>query len=340
MNRVFIIAEAGVNHNGDIETAKRLVDVAAMAGADAVKFQTFKAENLVCKNARKADYQMETTDQEESQFDMLKKLELTSAMHEQLIQYCKQKNIMFLSTPFDIESLHYLIALGCEIIKIPSGEITNYPFLKEAGKIKKRIILSSGMSTLEEVMDAVKVLKMSGSSDVTVLHCNTEYPTPYGDVNLRAMHTLKAELGIPAGYSDHTQGIEVPIAAAALGAAVIEKHFTLDKNMEGPDHKASVTPDELLALCENVRRVELMLGNGKKFVTESEKKNKVVARKSIVAAEKILEGEVFTEANLTCKRPGNGISPMAWYELLGKKAGRDFEVDELIEDSAFVWQGE
>lgn len=218
MNRVFIIAEAGVNHNGDIETAKRLVDVAAVAGADAVKFQTFKAENLVCKNARKADYQMETTDQEESQFEMLKKLELTPSMHERLLEYCNQKNIMFLSTPFDIESLHYLITLGCEMIKIPSGEITNYPFLKEVGKTGKKVILSTGMSTLEEVRDAVKVLKDNGSSDVTVLHCNTEYPTPYNDVNLQAMYTLKKELGIPAGYSDHTQGIEVPIAAAALGA--------------------------------------------------------------------------------------------------------------------------
>ncbi len=331
MNRVFIIAEAGVNHNGDIETARRLVDVAAMAGADAVKFQTFKAEKLVCKNARKADYQMETTDQEESQFDMLKKLELTPAMHEQLIQYCKQKNIMFLSTPFDIESLHYLIALGCEIIKIPSGEITNYPFLKEAGKTKKRIILSSGMSTLEEVMDAVKMLKMSGSSDVTVLHCNTEYPTPYGDVNLRAMHTLNAELGIPAGYSDHTQGIEVPIAAAALGASVIEKHFTLDKTMEGPDHKASLEPDELQAMVRAIRNIESALGSGEKVPSESEKRNISIVRKSIVAKCDIDAGEAFTEDNLTTKRPGTGISPMLWEQVIGCKAKRKFKVDEIIE---------
>lgn len=276
MNRVFIIAEAGVNHNGDIETAKRLVDVAAVAGADAVKFQTFKAENLVCKNARKADYQMETTDQEESQFEMLKKLELTPSMHERLLEYCNQKNIMFLSTPFDIESLHYLITLGCEMIKIPSGEITNYPFLKEVGKTGKKVILSTGMSTLEEVRDAVKVLKDNGSSDVTVLHCNTEYPTPYNDVNLQAMYTLKKELGIPAGYSDHTQGIEVPIAAAALGASVIEKHFTLDKTMEGPDHKASLEPDELQAMVRAIRNIEGALGSGEKVPSESEDRKSVV----------------------------------------------------------------
>ncbi len=331
MSKIFIIAEAGVNHNGNIETARRLVDAAVMAGADAVKFQTFKAENLVCKNARKADYQMETTGKEESQFDMLKKLELTPKMHEQLMEYCKQNGIMFLSTPFDIDSLHYLTELGVDIIKIPSGEITNYPLLREAGKTKKRIIISSGMSTVNEVKDAVKVLKDNGSSDVTVLHCNTEYPSPYDDVNLLAMYTLKAELGVPTGYSDHTQGIEVPIAAAALGAAVIEKHFTLDKNMEGPDHKASLEPDELEAMVRAIRNIESALGDGKKEPSESEKRNIGIVRKSIVAKSDIEAGQTFTEDNLTTKRPGTGICPMQWKQVIGQKAKRKFNVDELIE---------
>ena len=331
MSKIFIIAEAGVNHNGNIETARRLVDAAVMAGADAVKFQTFKAENLVCKNARKADYQMETTGKEESQFDMLKKLELTPKMHEQLMEYCKQNGIMFLSTPFDIDSLHYLTELGVDIIKIPSGEITNYPLLREAGKTKKRIIISSGMSTVNEVKDAVKVLKDNGSSDVTVLHCNTEYPSPYDDVNLLAMYTLKAELGVPTGYSDHTQGIEVPIAAAALGAAVIEKHFTLDKNMEGPDHKASLEPDELEAMVRAIRNIESALGDGKKEPSESEKRNIGIVRKSIVAKSDIEAGQTFTEDNLTTKRPGTGICPMQWKQVIGQKAKRKFNADELIE---------
>lgn len=331
MSRIFIIAEAGVNHNGDIETAKKLIDAAAVAGADAVKFQTFKAENLVCRNARKADYQMETTDRDESQFDMLKKLEVTPQMHEQLMEYCRQKKIMFLSTPFDIDSLYYLMELGVDIIKIPSGEITNYPLLREAGKTKKRIIISSGMSTLNEVRDAVKVLKDSGSNDVTILHCNTEYPTPYADVNLRAMHTLKEELGVPIGYSDHTQGIEVPIAAAALGAAVIEKHFTLDKNMEGPDHKTSLEPDELQAMVRAIRNIENALGDGQKGPSASEKRNIDIVRKSIVAKCDIEAGQVFTEDNLTTKRPGSGICPMQWEQVIGQRAKRKFNADELIE---------
>ena len=331
MNSIFIIAEAGVNHNGNIETAKKLVDAAVLAGADAVKFQTFKAEKLVCKNARKADYQMETTDSGESQFDMLKKLELTQNMHEQLIDYCRRKKIMFLSTPFDIDSIHYLVQCGVDIIKVPSGEITNYPYLREAGKTGRKIIISSGMSNLEEVKEAVKVLKENGSRDITVLHCNTEYPTPYEDVNLRAMLTLKDELGIEVGYSDHTQGIEVPIAAAALGASVIEKHFTLDRNMEGPDHKASLEPNELQAMIQSIRNIEKALGNGRKEPSESEKKNIEIARKSIVAKCNIKVGEIFTENNLTTKRPGNGISPMEWTEILGQTAIRDFEEDELIE---------
>ena len=331
MSKIFIIAEAGVNHNGNIETAKKLVDVAVEAGADAVKFQTFKAENLVCRDARKADYQMETTDQAESQFDMLKKLELTSDMHEQLIKYCRQKGIMFLSTPFDIDSLHYLTSLGVNIIKLPSGEITNYPLLREAGRTGKRIIISSGMSTLNEVSEAVQVLKSNGSSDVTVLHCNTEYPTPYADVNLRAMITLKEELNIPTGYSDHTQGIEIPIVAAAMGAAVIEKHFTLDKNMEGPDHKASLEPDELKAMVRAIRNIESALGDGQKEPSESEKRNIGIVRKSIVAKCDIEAGELFTEDNLTTKRPGTGISPMQWCQVIGQRAKRKFQADELIE---------
>lgn len=331
MSRVFIIAEAGVNHNGNIDIARELVDVASASGADAVKFQTFKAESLVCKSARKADYQMKTTNQEESQFDMLKKLELTPEMHEELLDYCKKKGIMFLSTPFDIDSLHYLIECGIDIIKIPSGEITNYPLLKEAGKTGKQIIISSGMSTLDEVRNAVNVLKDNGSSDITVLHCNTEYPTPFADVNLQAMITMKEKLGVAVGYSDHTQGIEVPIAAAALGASVIEKHFTLDQNMEGPDHKASLEPAELHAMVHAIRNIESAMGDGKKKPSESEKKNICIARKSIVAKCNIGEGEIFTEDNLTTKRPGTGLSPMCWEQIIGSRSKRNFSEDELIE---------
>lgn len=320
-----------MNHNGDLQTAKKLVDEAAKAGADAVKFQTFKAEALVSRDAKKADYQMETTKQSESQYDMLKKLELTPDMHEQLIAYCGEKHIMFLSTPFDLESLHYLVGCGMEIIKVPSGEVTNYPYLREVGRTGKRVIISSGMSTLEEIKEAVEVLRGNGSTDITVLHCNTEYPTPYQDVNLRAMVTLGETLETAAGYSDHTQGIEVPVAAAALGAAVIEKHFTLDRNMEGPDHKASLEPKELQAMVEAVRNIEAALGDGKKRPSESEKKNIEIARKSIVARCPIRAGELFTEDNLTTKRPGSGISPMRWNEIVGKTAVRDFAEDELIE---------
>lgn len=331
MNRVLIIAEAGVNHNGSMEIARKLVDKAVLAGADAVKFQTFKAENLVCKNARKAKYQMETTDREETQFEMLKKLELTPDMHEQLMDYCNQRNIVFLSTPFDVESLHFLVQCGIPIIKIPSGEVTNYPYLREVGRTGKEVILSTGMSTLQEVRDAVKVLKDNGSKEITILHCNTEYPTPYADVNLKAMLTLRDELGINVGYSDHTQGIEVPIAAAALGAAVIEKHFTLDRNMDGPDHKASLEPNELQAMVRAIRNIELALGDEKKEPSESEKKNIGIVRKSIVAQCDIKKGDVFTEENLTTKRPGVGISPMHWNEIIGQRAIRNFEKDELIE---------
>lgn len=330
MSSVFIIAEAGVNHNGDIKLAKRLVDVAVEAGADAVKFQTFKAETLVCKNAKKADYQLETTDGEETQFEMLKKLELTKEMHEELIAYCKEKRIMFLSTPFDVESVALLNEYGIEIMKIPSGEITNYPYLKAVGETGKKVILSTGMSTLVEVEEAVKVLQNHGAEEITLLHCNTEYPTPMKDVNLLAMCTMKDEIGVSVGYSDHTEGIEVPIAAVALGATVIEKHFTLDKTMEGPDHKASLEPEELKQMVKAIRNIEQAMGNGKKEPSESEKKNIEIVRKSIVAKCDIAEGETFTEKNLTTKRPGNGIIPMAWNDVIGKRAKKDFKEDEQI----------
>lgn len=331
MNRVFIIAEAGVNHNGDINIAKKLVDEAVLAGADAVKFQTFKAENLVCRNASKAEYQLDTTDKDETQFDMLKKLELTEKMHVELINYCQNKDIMFLSTPFDIDSLHYLVNLGLDIIKIPSGEITNYPLLKEVGKTQKKVILSTGMSTLGEIRSAKRVLMEYGCKDLIVLHCNTEYPTPYRDVNLKAMYTIREELGVRVGYSDHTPGIAVAIAAVALGAEVIEKHFTLNRNMNGPDHKASLEPDELKEMIRAIRNVEASLGDGVKKPSESEKKNIEIARKSIVAKCNIARGTLLNGENLTTKRPGTGISPMEWDYVIGHRAKRDFDMDEMIE---------
>lgn len=331
MGKVFIIAEAGVNHNGSVELAKKLIDAAAAAGADAVKFQTFKAENLVCKNAKKADYQLDTTDGVESQYDMLKKLELTSETHRELNKYCDKKNIMFLSTAFDIASAKFLCEIGLEIFKIPSGEITNYPLLKTIGQFRKKVIMSTGMSELYEIENAIEVLREQGTKDISLLHCNTQYPTPMEDVNLRAMLQLKNTFQVPVGYSDHTLGIAVPIAAVALGATVIEKHFTLDKNMEGPDHKASLSPDELIKMVESIRNIEVALGDGEKKVSDSEKENLYVARKSIVAATHINRGDIFTEDNITAKRPGNGISPMRWNEVIGQKAVRDFKADELIE---------
>lgn len=331
MKKVFIIAEAGVNHNGDITLAKRMVDVASDAGADAIKFQSFKTEKLVCKDANKAEYQMGTTDRDETQFEMLKKLELTNEMHVSLIEYCKKRNIKFLSTPFDIDSLYYLVNLGLDIIKIPSGEITNYPLLREVGKTKKKVILSSGMSTLNEIKNAKRVLMEFGCKDLIVLHCNTEYPTPYQDVNLRAMNTIREELGVRIGYSDHTQGITVPIAAVALGAEVIEKHFTLNRNMIGPDHRASLEPDELKEMIRAIRNVEASLGDGVKKPSESEKKNIEIARKSIVAKCNIAKGTLLNGENLTTKRPGTGISPMEWDYVIGQKAKRDFDMDEMIE---------
>ncbi|MBU5676665.1 N-acetylneuraminate synthase [Alkaliphilus sp. MSJ-5] len=330
MSRVFIIAEAGVNHNGSIELAKKLIDKASEAGADAVKFQSFKAEKLVTKNARKAEYQEVTTGKQENQFEMIKKLELDYEKHEELINYCKHKNIMFLSSPFDLQSIDLLNRLGLEIFKIPSGEITNLPYLRKIGSLKKKVILSTGMSTLGDIEKALKILKDCGTTDITVLHCNTEYPTPMNDVNLLAMNIIKDAFKIEIGYSDHTLGIEIPIAAVALGATVIEKHFTLDKTMEGPDHRASLEPEELKKMVRCIRNIELALGDGIKKLTESEKKNINIARKSIVAGRDIKKGEVFTETNLAIKRPGDGISPMRWDEVMGKIANRDFREDELI----------
>lgn len=331
MSRVFVIAEAGVNHNGNIEIAKKLIDAASAAGADAVKFQTFRAESLVCKTAKKAEYQLGVTDRSETQYDMLKKLELTEQMHKELMEYCAKKKIMFLSTPFDIGSVKLLSKLGMQIFKIPSGEITNLPYLREIAGHQKKVILSTGMSNMNEVKAAVDVLKENGAADIILLHCNTQYPTPVSDVNLLAMVRMHEELGLPVGYSDHTLGIEVPIAAAALGAAVIEKHFTLNKNMEGPDHKASLEPQELKRMVEGIRKTELALGVGIKQASDSEKENRDIVRKSIVAASSIKKGEKYTEENLTVKRPGIGISPMRWDEVIGKTAGRDYETDEMIQ---------
>ncbi|MEW5831905.1 MAG: N-acetylneuraminate synthase [Campylobacterota bacterium] len=328
----FIIAEAGVNHNGSLELAKKLVDVAALAGADAVKFQTFKAEKLVAKNAQKADYQKQTTDAAESQYDMIKKLELDEAAHRELIRYCNDKKIRFLSTPFDHESIELLNALGMEIFKIPSGEITNLPYLRRIGELGKEVILSTGMADLGEIEDALDVLNASGTpkEKITVLHATTEYPCPMGEVNLKAMGTIASAFGVRAGYSDHTRGIEVPIAAVAMGASVIEKHFTLDRTMEGPDHKASLEPGELCAMVSAIRNIEQALGDGVKKPSQSERKNMAVARKSIVAARPIRAGEVFTSENIAIKRPGNGISPMRYDEVVGQRAARDYDEDEPL----------
>jgi N,N'-diacetyllegionaminate synthase len=331
--RVFIIAEAGVNHNGNIETAKKLIDEAVNSGADAVKFQSFVAKKVVSKYAPKAMYQKKTTNEDESQFAMVKKLELDANAHKELFVYCKKKNITFLSSPFDLESIDLLREMKLKIFKIPSGEITNLPYLRKIGSLGKKIILSSGMADLGEIEDALDILISSGTPKnyITVMHCNTEYPTPYRDVNLLAMLTIKEALKIDVGYSDHTLGIEVPIAAVALGARVIEKHFTLDRNMEGPDHKASLEPHELKMMVETIRNIEKALGDGIKKPSNSELKNKVIARKSIVAAESIRKGETFTEKNITVKRPGNGISPMEWDRIIGNKAKRSFKEDEIIE---------
>ena len=334
MKRTLIIAEAGVNHNGSIELAKQLVDKAAVAGADYIKFQTFRTENLVAKSACLASYQKKNIlASDNSQFQMLKKLELSPAQHEELIDYCKNKGIRFFSTAFDLDSIDYLHSLDLGLWKIPSGEVTNYPFLKRIAGFNQKTILSTGMCSIQDVRNAVEALYKNGLSkeNLILLHCNTEYPTPFEDVNLKAMDTLKKEFGVEVGYSDHTRGIEIPIAAVALGATVIEKHFTLDRNMEGPDHKASLEPEELKAMVSAIRNIEQALGDGVKRVTESEKGNIAVARKSIVAARDIRKGEIFDENNLTVKRPGTGLSPMHWEDVLGQTAKRDFNEEDLIE---------
>lgn len=330
MRRVLIIAEAGVNHNGDINIAKELVREAKRCGADIVKFQTFNPRKLASRYAVMADYQKENLGFEEPQDAMLGRLTLRQEEYVMLADYCREIGIKFLSTPFEIESVKFLNDLQ-DIWKIPSGEITNYPYLVEIAKTGKEIILSTGMSTLQEVDDALAVLQGNGAGKITLLHCTTNYPTPMQDVNLNAMLTLKSKCCCAVGYSDHTKGIEVPIAAVALGAEIIEKHFTLDRNMEGPDHKASLEPDELEAMVKAIRNIEKAMGDGIKEPSESEKSNIAVVRKSIIAADSIKAGDILTEKNLTTKRPGTGINPMKWNEVLGTRAIRDFEEDELIE---------
>lgn len=332
MKKILVIAEAGVNHNGDISNALKLVEAAADAGADYVKFQTFKAEKLVSRNAKKAEYQIRNTKNESvSQLDMLKKLELTHDQHQLLIEYCHQKGIQFFSTAFDLDSLQYLNDIGVRMVKIPSGEITNLPYLRKAAQLFHEVILSTGMCTMDEIEAAIGVFKEKGVENITILHCNTEYPTPMEDVNLRAMSSIQKRTNLPVGYSDHTLGIEVPIAAVALGATVIEKHFTLDKSMEGPDHAASLEPQELKMMIAAIRNIEKALsGNGIKEPSPSELKNINIARKSIVAKSFIKKGETFNEDNITVKRPGNGISPMKWDDVLGERAIQDFNEDDFI----------
>lgn len=329
--KVYIIAEAGVNHNGSLIIAKKLVDEAKIAGADCIKFQTFISENLVSQKAEKADYQKINTSSSESQLDMLKKLELSFDDFVELHDYCLKKEIEFLSTAFDFDSINFLHGLGLNRWKVPSGDITNLPYLTRIAKLKKPVILSTGMSTMEDIEQALKVLTTYGAEDITILHCTTEYPVPYKDVNLKAMGTIREAFGYPVGYSDHTAGIEISLAAVALGATVIEKHFTLDNDMYGPDHKASITPEQLKQLVDSVRYIELALGTDVKAPVISELKNKEVARKSIVAKHAISKGALFSEDNLTVKRPGNGLSPMRWYEVIGREADKNYEEEELIE---------
>lgn len=333
MKKTLIIAEAGVNHNGSIELAKRLIDAAVDAGADIVKFQSFKADKIVSKSAKKASYQVANTGNNESQLDMLKRLELSHEDHLELIAYCQSKHIEFLSTPFDPESIDLLQQLGITTGKIPSGEITNLPYLQKMARAFPNLILSTGMSSMEEIEAAIDALTSAGAfrDNIIVLHCNTEYPTPFEDVNLKAMQTIGDTFKVRIGYSDHTPGIEVPIAAVAMGAELIEKHFTLDRNMEGPDHKASLEPRELKEMVRSIRNIEKAVGSSLKTPSPSEIKNKAVARKSIVASRKIAKGEPFSEENLAVKRPGTGISPMRWNEVTSNTAKRDFEEDELIE---------
>lgn len=327
---IIIIAEAGVNHNGSLERAKQMAAAAKEAGADYVKYQTFVPKQLVSKFAAKAQYQKAATGEEESQLQMLEKLALGRQDFIELKQYCDTLGIGFLSTPFDLSSIDFLETLDMDFWKLPSGEVTNYPYLVKIGRTGRKVVMSTGMCGMSEIRDAVVALEENGTSDITLLHCNTEYPTPFEDVNLRAMEHIRREFGKAAGYSDHTLGIEVPIAAAALGATVIEKHFTLDRTLEGPDHKASLEPSQLKQMVTSIRNIERSLGDGIKKRTSSEEKNCAAVRKSIVAKCPIRKGEIFTEGNLTVKRPGGGISPMKWNEVLGQAAGRDYETDELI----------
>jgi N,N'-diacetyllegionaminate synthase len=331
-NRTLIIAEAGVNHNGDLGLAKQLIDAASVAGADLVKFQTFNAKRIVTPTARKAFYQTQTTQSEESQYEMLRRLELSDDIHKELIAHCAMRNIGFFSTGFDVDSVDLLVRLGQDHFKIPSGEITNLPYLRHIGSLGKAVILSTGMSTMGEIESAIDVMEQAGTPrrNLTVLHCTTEYPTPMAEVNLRAMQNLHAAFGVAVGYSDHTSGIEVAVAAVAMGASIIEKHFTLDSTMSGPDHKASLEPDELKSMVSAIRNIEIALGDGIKRPTPSETSNKLVARKSLVASQAIKAGEVFSTKNITAKRPGTGISPMRWDEVIGCSAPRDFSVDDLI----------
>ena len=331
-SRTLIIAEAGVNHNGDLALARQLIDVAAVAGADLVKFQTFTADRLATRTAQKADYQNRTTTSTESQHEMLSRLELTDAMHHELIAHCATRKIDFFSTGFDIESVDLLVRHGQNHFKIPSGEITNLPYLRHIGRLGKSVILSTGMANLGEIEAAIDALEAAGTprAMLTVLHCTTEYPTPMAEVNLRAMLSIHAAFGVAVGYSDHTQGIEVAIAAVAMGATVIEKHFTLDRNLPGPDHKASLEPAELNAMVAAIRNIEVALGDGIKRLTTSEARNRPVVRKSLVASRAIKSGALFTAENITAKRPATGISPMRWDEVIGKTALRDFGPDELI----------
>lgn len=327
----YIIAEAGVNHNGSLDTALALVDRAREARADCVKFQTFIAENAISRQAEKAAYQKATTGGDTSQLDMVKRLELPFSAFLKLKDRCDQVGITFLSTPFDLESIAFLDTLNMPFWKIPSGEITNLPYLLAIAKTGRPVVMSTGMCGMEEIQAAVDVLRANGTPQITLLHCNTEYPTPYEDVNLRAMETMRRRFGVDVGYSDHTTGIEAPLAAAAMGAVIIEKHFTLDRNMEGPDHRASLEPEELAAMVSGIRRVEKMLGSGEKTASPSVKKNRDIARKSITARCAIEKGELLTEEKIAAKRPGNGISPMRWFEVLGTPAIRDFGADEQIE---------
>lgn len=334
IKKTLVIAEAGVNHNGSLQLAKKLVEAAYSAGADVVKFQIFQTASLVTGYAEKADYQKQGEKSDEGQRGMLEALELSQADFLELKRYCEDIGIEFLATAFDKASMDFLVnELGVAVLKIPSGEINNYPYLVQVASYEKPVLLSCGMSTLGEISESLCVLREHGAGEITLLHCNTQYPTPYEDVNLRAMVQMGCDFNVDFGYSDHTPGIEVPIAAAAMGASVIEKHFTLDKNMEGPDHKASLDPRELAKMVSAIRHVDLALGDGEKRITESERRNRLVVRKSIVATRPIREGELFTAENLTTKRPGIGVDPMRWPFVVGTAAQRDYAEDDMIEES-------